>query len=358
MRNLSLGYWLILALVLCTSCADKNKLFTKYGNGGSESSLDFYSENGYKYINLPVVFEKGSTELDSKILPSLDRLAEYMNNNGSIMLDISPTTSKYLETSDKESIGFKMALMVRDYLLESGVDLYRLTASKRDTIMASTTLNDRLQFKVLPYEHRLRPDDKVSVSIWNHPDLSVGSIFGIYNANEVTRKWVLLDSDGSVTLPELGKVKLMGMTVKEAAELLADRYSLHIVDPKIVVQILNREVTILGEVNIPGALKLEKERNSLVEVLGRAGGLKYHADRTQIQIIRGNGAEQKEIIVDLTDINTLRNQDLIVQSGDIIHIPPLDGKKIERRATAVLPFASIMSSIVLAISVLGTLNAN
>ena len=34
------------------------------------------------------------------------------------------------------------------------------------------------------YQHVLAPDDKISISVWNHDDLSIGSSFSIYNTNE------------------------------------------------------------------------------------------------------------------------------------------------------------------------------
>ena len=121
--------------------------------------------------------------------------------------------------------------------------------------------------------HLIKTDDKVSVSIWNHDDLSIGSLFGIYNSNEVYGKWVLVNESGVASLPKIGAVKLGGLTTTEAADHLKGPYSKFIKDPIIVVKVLNREVTILGEVATPGNYLLEKESNTLFELLGKAGGI-------------------------------------------------------------------------------------
>ena len=54
------------------------------------------------------------------------------------------------------------------------------------------------------FEHKIRPDDKLTISIWNHDDLSVGSTFSIYNSNEVYGKWILVDKTGTAMIPPFG----------------------------------------------------------------------------------------------------------------------------------------------------------
>ena len=52
------------------------------------------------------------------------------------------------------------------------------------------------------YVYTLKKDDKINISIWDHDDMSVGSIYGIYNSNEVYGKWLMLDADGNVEVPK------------------------------------------------------------------------------------------------------------------------------------------------------------
>ncbi|MEM7035682.1 MAG: response regulator, partial [Bacteroidota bacterium] len=125
--------------------------------------------------------------------------------------------------------------------------------------------------------HRIQPDDKVSLSIWNNDDMSVGSVFGIYNSNEVYGKWVLVDARGFATLPLIGNVHLAGKSTTEAAELLQEMYGKEIREPVIVVRVLNREVTVTGEVKEPGNFILDKEKYTLAEVLGKAEGFTDYA---------------------------------------------------------------------------------
>jgi len=86
------------------------------------------------------------------------------------------------------------------------------------------------------YEYTLQKDDKVSISIWDNDDLSVGSVYGIYNSNEVYGKWLMLDAAGNVTIPKLGEINLMGLTVPQAKEKLAIGFKKWIVNPIIEVR--------------------------------------------------------------------------------------------------------------------------
>ena len=59
-------------------------------------------------------------------------------------------------------------------------------------------------------------NDKVSVSIWGNEEMSVGSVYGIYNSNEVFGKWLIVDEDSMISLPRVGQVKIGGLNINEA----------------------------------------------------------------------------------------------------------------------------------------------
>lgn len=201
-----------------------------------------------------------------------------------------------------------------------------------------------------PYQ--LRPDDKVSVSVWDHEELSVGSIYGIYNSNEVYGKWLLVDAEGSLLLPKTGKLKVGGMTIAAATDAVVGEYSRLIPQPVVTLKVLNREVTVLGEVKSPGPITLEKERNSLIEILGRAGGPDYYANAGQVQLLRMKGQQRIEYVVDLTKLSTVEQESLWVQAGDILYLPPQKRKSLQKESASLVPFAAILSSLAVVLTVI------
>lgn len=202
-------------------------------------------------------------------------------------------------------------------------------------------------------EHRIQSNDKLTVSIWNHDDLSVGSLYGIYNSNEVYGKWVMVDKFGDVNLPEVGKVKLIGLSRLDAEKLLTELYSKYILNPVITVKVMNIEVTVLGEVFHPGNYTLDKENNTVVELLGKAGGLDFYANKKKIQIIRGVGSEAQKTSIDLTSMIDYKQQTINLQAGDIIYVPTRKSKMIDKKAPVIIPFVSLITGVIVLLKFIG-----
>lgn len=198
------------------------------------------------------------------------------------------------------------------------------------------------------YQYTLQKDDKVSVSVWDHDDLSVGSLYGIYNSNEVYGKWLMIDTKGEVSVPKIGNVQLIGLTVLQAEEKLRNEYKKWIVNPIIELKVLNKEVTVLGELKTPGKYLLEKDQNSLLEIIGKAGDFDFYANKKKIQVIRKLNGVDKTIVVDLTSVNSYAVANMNIQPGDIIYVPSRKGKHWDKRAgSTIVPIATVISSIVL-----------
>lgn len=203
------------------------------------------------------------------------------------------------------------------------------------------------------FEHKIKPDDKLTISIWNHDDLSVGSTFSIYNSNEVYGKWILVDKTGTAMIPPFGKMKVEGMTARELADSLTILHTSQLVHPIILVKILNRQVTVLGEVIHPSSLTLEKEKYGILEMIGRSGGFDTYADKKHITIIRQVGKKSKKIELNFTKLSEYETHNFIVEANDIIYVPTRRAKVFDKRATTIIPFAGLVTALVVLISFLG-----
>ncbi|MBB5647187.1 polysaccharide biosynthesis/export family protein [Pedobacter cryoconitis] len=198
------------------------------------------------------------------------------------------------------------------------------------------------------YEYRLEKDDKINISIWDHDDLSVGSIYGIYNSNEVYGKWLMLNAEGTVTVPKLGEVNLLGLTIPQAKEKLTKEFKKWIVNPIIEIKVLNKEVSILGELKTPGKYLLEKSNNTLIDIISRAGDFDFYANKKEIQIIRIVNNKPVTHISDLTKMDNYLASNIQLHPGDVIYVPSRKGKHWDKRVgSTIVPLASAISSIVL-----------
>ena len=195
-------------------------------------------------------------------------------------------------------------------------------------------------------EYVIRVDDKLSLSIWGHDDLSIGSVFGNYSSNEVYGKWILIDQRGDAIFPKIGKVRLLGVTVSKAEERLTKLYERFLKEPIVMLRVLNRKVSVLGEVQSPGNYILEKQTNNLIEMIGQAGGFGFYADKREIKIIRKN----KEYVIDLTAMDLTQENIPLLKADDVVYIPARRGKFIDKQAPTIIPFASLLTSILMVLS--------
>ena len=99
------------------------------------------------------------------------------------------------------------------------------------------------------------------------------------NAEEFPATPIRIDSDGHVTLPFAGRVKLAGLTVSEAEQQITSSLSKYILNPEVslnVVESHSQPVSVFGALNSPGDYQLEGEK-TLTEVISMAGGLRHDA---------------------------------------------------------------------------------
>lgn len=211
--------------------------------------------------------------------------------------------------------------------------------SNEDSIVFNTNPN---------YQYTIRKDDKINLSILNHDDLSVGSIYSIYNSNEGYGKWLLVDNNGEVTLPEIGNIKLEGATILQAREILKKEFSKKIINPVIDIKVLNKSVVILGEVKTPGKILLEREVNSLIEIIAQAGDFDQYGNKAKVQVIRTVNKKDYSIELDLTDMNSYASNNIQIHPGDIIYIPAKKRKAWDKGAgSIIIPTASAITAAAL-----------
>ena len=214
---------------------------------------------------------------------------------------------------------------------------------------AKTSVIDSL-FRENPdsYEYRIRTDDKINIGIWNNDDISVGSVYGIYNSGEGYGKWLLVDAHGEVAVPKIGNLKVRGLTLPEMRKLLIDTLSHTIRTPVVDIKILNKDVTVLGEVKTPGKIHLEKEKNTLVEILGLAGDFDLYGNKAKVQVLRTFNDTVRTITLDLTRVDKLAANDILVHPGDIVFVPSRKRKQWDKTASStIVPAASATTAILL-----------
>lgn len=198
------------------------------------------------------------------------------------------------------------------------------------------------------WQYSIRKNDKISISIWNNDEISIGSIYGIYNSSEGYGKWVMVDGRGNIPIPEMGDLHVEGLTVLAMKDTLVRILSKTIVHPVVDIKVLNREVTILGDVKNAGKIHLERENNTLVDILGQAGDIEMYGNKAKVQVVRTVNNEVHSISIDLTKMNAFGADNIQIMPGDIVYVPSRKSKEWDKRGgSTIIPVASAITTLIL-----------
>ena len=136
----------------------------------------------------------------------------------------------------------------------------------------------------------------------------------------------LIKDDGFLNLPSFGQVKAEGFTLSELENIIKQIAVSYFEQPVVKLNIINFEVSILGEVNSPGTYKIVDPETNILYALSLAGDMTQFGDRKKVKIIRNENEINRVFYVDLTTNGVLNNADFMLQSHDIIYIAPLRKK--------------------------------
>jgi polysaccharide biosynthesis/export protein len=139
----------------------------------------------------------------------------------------------------------------------------------------------------------------------------------------------LVETNGSITFPILGRISVLGMTKNELIETLKNKiYPYYIKEEPIInIRYANFKVSVLGEVNSPGVREIKNERINILEALAMAGDLTIYGQRDNVLLVRENANGQRESVrIDLRDKRLIDSRYYYLQQNDILYVQPSDTK--------------------------------
>lgn len=197
----------------------------------------------------------------------------------------------------------------------------------------------RAEFPASPesLEPIIQKNDLLNISVSSlNPDAS--KIFNVYSTADIRSfeasnavapvTGYLVDRDGYIQFPMLGKIKAAGLTKKalkeEIEKALLNRRLL--LEPIVDIRYINYKVSVLGEVARPSVLTVPSEKITLLEALGLAGDLTIYANRNNVLLIREEEGTKKLIRIDLTSDEVFNSPYYYLKSNDIIYVEPNKAK--------------------------------
>ena len=172
--------------------------------------------------------------------------------------------------------------------------------------------------------------------------------YGTSSAASVQPFGYLVNEDGNIELPLVGKVKVEGLRTQVAADTLRSRLLVFLKEPSVTIRNINFKVSVLGEVNRPAVYNIPDEKITLPEVLSLAGDLTIYGKRDNVMIIREESGKREYARVDLTSREIFNSPYYYLHKNDVVYIEPTKTKINATDRTVQL--APLFVSIVTAIS--------
>lgn len=229
-----------------------------------------------------------------------------------------------------------------------------VNASVPDSVLIKNAITNISNYRIQPQDVLQIRNLQNSKSI---ADLNPVTSSSPSNAAAVTQpETFLVEDDGTVALTGLGHVQVAGLTRMEAMKYIEKLYKDALLkNPIIDIKIVNLKVTILGEVKVPGNYPLVKDRSTLIEMIGNAGGFTDVADQKDIKIYRGAQQDTSVAKIELNNLASIAAQRTIIQNNDVIVIgknqKTLQKENLQNIITTAQPFLILLSTILVVLSI-------
>ena len=217
------------------------------------------------------------------------------------------------------------------------------------------------------YEAVIKKDDRLTIVV-SGPDKLVCAPYNLTltemsangsssmggNPEQATLSY-LVDSNGDIDFPILGKIHVEGLTRNDLVNYLTEEIGKDVKEPIVYVSFRNYKITVLGEVRNPGTYTIDSEKFNILQALGRAGDLNLTAKRENILLLREENGVVTHHRIDLRDKEILESPYFYMQQNDVIYVSP-SATRVATATTATGIWSVVLSSLTTLITVIAFLS--
>lgn len=223
-------------------------------------------------------------------------------------------------------------------------------ASKKDVVYFQDATSYETSVKDSNFVPKFKVDDIISIYV-STLNAEASAPFNLYRGVQeggIKPEQVdyIVDKDGEIEFPVLGKLKVSGLSAEELRVSLRNELADYLKDPIINIRLKNFTVTILGEVNRPGTYPVNGEQITILEALGLAGDVGLKGLRDNILVIRDFNGTKVYNRIDLTSKNALNSPVYYLTQNDVVYVEPnksaVTATSLDNRATIAVSIASIL----------------
>jgi len=220
---------------------------------------------------------------------------------------------EYFQTKDKNMQAYKDADLA-DYKLKPNDELY-ITVTSLDEVNTNVFSN-----------------------AGNAQNMNLGSLQP-YGASLMSYS---INKEGYLFLPVIGTVMVKDKTLSQVSAMLKDSLLNILSQPQVTVKLVNRYISVLGQVRIPGHFPYAQEKLTIYDAIGLAGDMTTYANRKEVVLARNENGKNVIVRIDLTQPEILETNYYYLRPNDMIYVKPM---KKRLWGMEQFPYALILSTI-------------
>jgi polysaccharide biosynthesis/export protein len=214
-------------------------------------------------------------------------------------------------------------------------------------------------------DYRLKPNDELYIQVSsfdeaaanvfsNAGNQTLNSTGGLspYSASFLSYP---IDKEGYLLLPVIGNISVNGKTLSQVSLIMRDSLKHVLNQPVVSVKLVNRYVTVLGEVKAPGHFPFSQEKLTVYDAIGLAGDITDYGNSGKVVLVRNENGENIRVNLDLTRSEMLASEFYYLRPNDIVYVRPLHNKVWRVRE---IPLTLLLSAITTGLLIYEIINSN
>ena len=199
------------------------------------------------------------------------------------------------------------------------------TSYKKVPYLQNSETVDLSQLPKSLYDAKIMPKDPQAAVPFN---LTIQTPYGIngnnYTTTQPALQQYLVDNEGNIDFPVLGKLHIGDMTKSEVEGMIREKLQPYLKEvPVVTVRMVNYKISVLGEVSNPGTFTISNEKVNLMEALALAGDMTVWGRRDNVKLIRENSEGERKIVeLNLNDAEVIYSPYFYLQQNDILYVTP------------------------------------
>lgn len=178
--------------------------------------------------------------------------------------------------------------------------------------------------------------DDIAVKPFNKSTMVQTGVIGSNTNISSDTNYYTVSTEGMITMPVLGNVYCKGMTKQQLKDDIESRLKTYLTDPMVTIQLINFNISVLGEVGSPGQKTSKTEKLNIFQALALAGDINNDGNKTNVKLIRSSddGGKDKVVSLDLSEASIVNSPYYYLQQNDILYVEPDKNKQISANSNA------------------------